>query len=67
MCELMGYHTVKSMIGFSTILRISDELLAQSMHNFKVVFLVDLTTLCQEFMMHHVIAIEENSKQNLYI
>ena len=35
--------------------------------NFKVVFLIDRTTLWQEFMMHHAIAIEENSEKNLYI
>ena len=41
--------------------------LAQSAHTFKVVFLFDRTTLWQEFMMHHAIAIEENSEQNLHI
>ena len=40
---------------------------AQLAHNFKVVFLIDHTTLWQEFMMHHTIAIEENSEQNLNI
>ena len=40
---------------------------AQSVHNFKVVFLNDRTTLWQEFTMHHAIAIEENSEQNLHI
>ena len=35
---------------------------AQSAHNFKVVFIIDRTTLWQELMMHHVIANEENSK-----
>ena len=40
---------------------------AQSAYNFKVIFLIDHTTLCQEFIMHHAIAIEENSEQNLYI
>ena len=41
--------------------------LAQSAYNFKVVLLIDRTTLEQEFMMYHAIAIEENSEQNLYI
>ena len=41
--------------------------LAQSAHNFKVVFLIDPTTLWQEFMMHHAIASEENSQLNLHI
>ena len=36
---------------------------AQSAHNFKLVFLIDHTTLSQEFMKHHAIAIEENSEQ----
>ena len=40
---------------------------AQSTHNFKVIFLIDRTTLWQEFMMHYAIAIEENSEQNLHI
>ena len=34
---------------------------------FKVVFLIDRTTLWQEFMMHCDIAIEENSGHNLQI
>ena len=38
---------------------------AQSAHNFKVAFVIDRTTLWEEFMMHHFIAIEENSEQNL--
>ena len=37
---------------------------AQSEPNFKVVFHIDHTTLCQEFMMPHDILIEENNKQN---
>ena len=37
------------------------------MYNFKVVFLIDRMTLWQKFMMHHAIAIEENSEQNLHI
>ena len=40
---------------------------AQSAHNFKAVLLIDRTTLWQEFMMYHAIAIEENNKQNLLI
>ena len=67
MCELVRYHDAKSMIGFSTILCVRDELLAQSAHNFKVVFLINRTTLWQEFMLHHSIAIEDNSEQNLHI
>ena len=39
----------------------------QSVQNFKVVFLVDRTTFWQEFTIHHVIAIEEKSEQNLHI
>ena len=39
----------------------------QPAHNFKVVFLIDRTTLWQEFMMHHIIAIEKNSEQILHI
>ena len=39
----------------------------QSAYSFKVLFPVDHTTLRQEFMMHHAIAIKENSKQNLHI
>ena len=35
--------------------------------NFTVVFLIDRTTLWQEFMIHHAIAIEENCQQNLHI
>ena len=58
MCELAGYHDAKSMIGFSTILCISDEFQD---------FLIDSTTLWQELMMHHAIAIEENNEQNLHI
>ena len=33
---------------------------AQWAHNFKLVFLIDCTTLWQKFMMHQAIAIEEN-------
>ena len=40
---------------------------AQSPHNLKVVFLIDRTTLWQEFMIHHAIVIDENSEQNLHI
>ena len=63
MGELVRYHSAKSMIGFSTILCVSDE----SAHNFKVVFLIDHTTFWHEFMMHHAIEIKENREQNLYI
>ena len=55
MCELVSYRDAKSMFGFATILCVSDKLL------------IDRTTLWQEFMMHHAIAIEENSEQNLHI
>ena len=34
---------------------------------FKTVFFFVRTTLWQEFMMHYVVAIEENSEQNLHI
>ena len=41
---------------------------AQSAHNFKIVFLIERTTLRQIFMMHHAIAIEvKKSEQNLHI
>ena len=59
MCYLMPYHAAKSVIGFSKILYDSDELL-------KVVFLIVHTTLWQEFIIHHGIAIKENSGQNLH-
>ena len=59
--ELISYHGAKSTIGFSKILCVSDELLQA--HNFGVVSLIDRTTLLQEFMMHHAIAIEENGDQ----
>ena len=38
-------------------------------HNFSssIPFFIDRTTLWQKFMMHHAIAIEENSKQNFHI
>ena len=55
MCELVRYHGAKSMIDFSTILCVFDEL---------VVFLIDRTTLWQEFMIHHAIAIEENTNSD---
>ena len=64
MCEQVRYHDAKSTISFSTILT---NCFAQSALNFKVVFIIDRTTLWQEFMMHHAIAIEENSEQNLHI
>ena len=41
--------------------------LVQSTHNLKVLLLIDRPTLWQEFLVHHAIAIEENSKQNLPI
>ena len=40
---------------------------AQSAHNFQIIFRIDRTTLWQKFIMHHAIAIEENSEQNLHI
>ena len=40
---------------------------AQSGHNYKLVFVIDRTTLWQEFMIQHAIVIEENSKENLHI
>ena len=39
----------KSMIGFCTIACVANELLRQSVHNFKVIFLNERTTLWQEF------------------
>ena len=51
--ELVCYHDATSMIGFSTILCVSDDCFAQSVHNFKAVFLINRTTLWQELMMHH--------------
>ena len=57
----------KSIIGFSTILCVSDEMRLQSAHNFKVVFLIDRTTLWQELIVLLAITIEENSKQNRHI
>ena len=39
----------------------------QSGPNFKLVFVIDRTTLWQELMMYHAIANEEKSKQNLHI
>ena len=39
----------------------------QSQHNFNVKFLIDCTTMWQEFMMQPIIAIEENTEQNLHI
>ena len=59
-CELERCHGVKSMIYFSRILCVSA-------HNFKIVFLTIRTTFWHELMIHHVIAIEEDSKQNLQI
>ena len=67
MCKLMRYHRAKFMIVYSTILCFSDELLRAIGEYLKVVFLIDRTALCQEFVMHHAIAIVENSEQNLYI
>ena len=46
------------MIGFSAILCI----LA---HNFKIVFLIDHSTMWQEFIRLHAIAIKENSPSHL--
>ena len=39
---------------------------AQSTHNVKKAVLIDRTTLLQEFLKHHTIAIEKNSEQNLH-
>ena len=41
--------------------------LTQLAHNFKIVFLIDRSILCQKFMMSHAIAIEENGERNLHI
>ena len=68
MCEMVRYHDAKSMIGFfSQLCVFLTNCFVQSVHNFKFVRLIDHTTLWQEFMMHHAIAIEENSEQNVYI
>ena len=58
--SLLSIRPWRSYFGFSTILCISAR-------KSKVVFLIDRTTLRQEFMMLHTIAIEENSEQNLLI
>ena len=52
---------------FHNSVRFSINCFTQSTHNFKVVFLIDRTTLWQEFMMHHAIEIKENSEQNFHI
>ena len=58
---------IKSMIGFPQLCAFLTKCFPQSTHNFKVVFLIDRTTLWQDFMMQHAIAIEEGSEQNLHI
>ena len=57
----------KPWLSFPQFCEFRTNCFAQLALNFKVVFLIDRTTLWQEFMMHHAIAIEENSEQNLNI
>ena len=57
-CELVRYHVAKSFLT---------NCFAQSVHNSKIVFLIDRMIFWQEFMMDHAIAIEEKSEQNLHI
>ena len=69
-CELVRYHDVKSMIGFSTILCVSDKLflaICAYLQGSVSYFFIRRMTLWQEFMMHHAIAFEENNEQNLHI
>ena len=54
-------------LGFPQFCAFLTNCLAQSAHNFKVVFLIDRTTLWPEFMLHHANANEENSEKNLHI
>ena len=67
MYELVCYHGAKSIIGIPQFCAFLTNCITQSAHISKLVFLIDRTTLWQEFVMHHTIAIEENSEQNLYI
>ena len=55
-----NWFTSIDMWGFPQLCAFLTNCFAQSAHNFKVVFRNDRTTLWQEFMMHHAIAIEEN-------
>ena len=59
----------KSNLKSSEYIPLSEKFLTncfeQSAHNFKVVCLIDRTTLWQEFMMHLAITIEENGEENL--
>ena len=62
-CERVRYHGAKSVIGFSTILCISNELLraigAQLQDS--------IPYWPYDLVMYHAIAIEENSEENLHI
>ena len=62
--SMLRYHGAWSMIGFPQSCTFLKNFFA---HNFKIVFLIDRTTLWQEFRMHYAIAIEENKEQNLHI
>ena len=66
MCELVRYHGAKSVIIFPQSCAFLTNCFAQLKHNFKVVFLIKRTTLWQDFMIHHSIAIEENGEQNIF-
>ena len=64
MCELVRYHGAKFLVGFSKIFcAFLTNCFGQSAHNLKVVLLIGSTTLCQEFVMHHAIAIEDNKNK----
>ena len=63
MCELVRYHGAKSMIDFSRILCGFDKLIRAIGPQLQGSIRIDRTTLWQEFMMHHAIAIDENSEQ----
>ena len=39
----------------------------KSAHNFKAVFLINYTTLWQEFIMHNAIVVDKNSEQNSHV
>ena len=47
-------------LAFSQFSAFLTNCLALSVHNFKIVFLIDRMTLYQEFMIYNAIAIEEN-------
>ena len=63
-CVIMVYN---SLLVFPQFCAYLTNCLSQSAHNFQVVFLIDRTTLWQEFMMQHGIANEEKSKTTFTI